>query len=371
MQSGSQAKSVAASSGQPTTPAEILSALKELHQSQTSPTRKYFSHYPLERKHERLIKAFETVDAGKEAHLVTEFARLNAAIKDELSKHKKSNEQSIKLIDFVETCIALINAGDQTNFDGLVDIGEYFGAWIKGRKIEVSAALYFVLERFERNASQRTPSNKACLDLLCKILNEPSLPLPKAVSATFGLPTSQVSNRQKIAVILQADAIDALMVWLLSANPEDRNFALRAACYKEGATQCLLFLLKRTAPSKTDAKINLLAAGQPSGQIAMHRAIQSGKPYLVSILMNEETNPSNDLLKQLLVPEQQGSTPIDLIQFIQEAHAQRQIANIVKTALGKYRNVARFGLSAEDAESIQKRLDAVFSSLQQSTQFRM
>lgn len=311
---------------------EKIRALNELLQHCSS--QKYVSHYPIECEYEKLIRDDEHIDSAK-------YQASKTLLVDRLQKLEAANRILIKKLDFEQTCITLIKANDVANFTGLVNIGKYFGTGPRGT--DVCSGLSIVLKLFEKNPSWRKATNKRCLDRLCDILREPHLSIPQT---NFQMLTK---SRQKLEAIIKADAIDDLMIWILHAAQEDLDFGLRLAASDDTYSNFLVFFLYRTSPSSEHVRINLLAAGQPSGRIAMHRAIDSEKIFSVSILLNPATNRSNELLRQLLIRDNKNLRPIDLIRTIANDSIRANMVQKIRTTVELYQQTPRLALSAEEA----------------------
>ena len=244
----------------------------------------------------------------------------------------------------------LIEANDKLNFDGLIDIGEYFGTGQRGS--DVASQLYFILERFEKNPALRLKSNKDCLDHLCNVLHEHCLTFAFNTKSTH--PTGLwggTHSRHALHTILFNNDVNDLMVWATRASQEDLEYGLRVAACTGEARSCFLFMLRRTI-NDTTRFISLLTAGQPSGQIAMHRAISSGITMNVAILMDPAFNPSDDLFKQLIVPDKKGLTPVDCIKNIPDRVDQIRVIGRIRTSLDQHGADARFRLTQVERQSI-------------------
>jgi hypothetical protein len=304
--------------------------------------------------HEKLLKECGALDFTAELseHVAAHHA-LKIRLESKLDQLKKSNQKLIRATDFKRECILLVNANDTVNLEGLVDIGEYFGIGPGPRGTDVVGGLDSVREWYRTYPSQRTSSNQTGLNKLCDLLHEPRLPIPKTNFDLFQNP------RKKVQVIIKADAQTDLMMWLLHANQEDIDFALRLSASTDTSTECLHFLLLRAAPSAEYVKVNLLASGQPSGQIALHRAIQSQKITPLLILLDKESNPSEDILRQLLVCDSRNLRPIDLIDRINDANTRRIVINIVNDALKKYQSIPELQLSVEALHSVEETLNEI------------
>lgn len=329
---------------------EAIEKIKLLSQSLNK--QGYLSHYTIELE---LNKIQLPASSAEDKILLSEYQKLRIDLENKLSQLKNSNRVMLQTLDFVATCIELINKNDTNNLVDLILIGEYFGTGPD--RTDVTSALLEVYEHFRTQPELRKASNKQALDELCTRLNEPRLSPPNLNFDLFAAPI------QKVKAILNANAINSLMVWLVNAKQDDRNFALRAAASVDTCSHCLMFLLLRTEPNTEAAPIDLLAPGQPSGQIALHRAISSGKTVIVSLLLDEKFNPSNDLLKQLLVRDKKGFSPIDLIEKISDDIDQSCMITRIQAALNKYRNDPRLKLPEEDFELIEKNLETVRNKL--------
>ena len=317
-------------------------------------TQRYISHYIVERRLETLLKSVSPseISSADNAELLKELKRLQAKLKSEVDQLKKSNETMIKALNFEETCKQLINANDQVNFDGLVNIGEYFGVGSAGK--DVSGALDRVYDFYRTTPQAINETNHICLTRLCELLRQPILSVPQH---TFHM---MQNNADKIKAILKEDSIIGLMGWLLAVKQEDRDFALRCAAAVDTCHNCLLFLLLRTMDK--NVPINLLAKGQPSGQTALHRAVKSEKTLTVTLLLDSKFNPSDDLLKQLLVRDQKGLTPADIIETLIDTADLVDCSRMLdrmRGALDKHKDNPRFNLSKQESQSIYETLDRI------------
>ncbi len=351
-------------------PQEMIAELEVIKNELLNSSNKYRCHYPIERRYERLIERFE-VEKGASEVDKQRYKTLKSEIKAKLQDLRKANETMINQLDFDAECKRLIDAGDQVNLKGLVNIGEYFGVEAIGGS-EISEALDYVLRPYQLGANLRTPKNKICLDYLCNLLGHSILELPtntQTSSTSSGFPfksmysgvnTQFVSTQDKIKEILEGDDTTKLMVWLLNASVEDRHYALRVASSKEGSFDCLRFLLLRAKPENND--INILTQGKPSLQCAMHRAIQSGSAVIVGAMLNGEINQSDDLLRQLLVRDSSNLTPIDYLEKIKNTGEYRSIVRTIRNAVDKYQTDSRLALSIDEAKSVSDKLTTFLSS---------
>ncbi|MFC3909750.1 hypothetical protein ACFORL_11780 [Legionella dresdenensis] len=333
---------------------EAIDKLNSLNQRSTSAI--YISHHSIKNELNDVLNNYLPNAFEQNSPLFAQYEVLTDALKGKIQSLYESNQQMIKKLDFEETCTELINKNDVENLTGLINIGEYFGTGPHGK--DVCTPLDNIYDFFRTNPQQRTSSNKAALDKLCDILKETRLAIPERNFKLFANP------RERVKAILKANEISDLMVWLVSATQDDREFALRAAASVDTCKDCLLFLLSRTAPNCKEASINLLAQGQPSGQNALHRAIASGKTLIVSILLDDKLNPSNGLLKQLLARDSKGLTPIDLIKKMADKIDQSRVVDRITTALNNYQNNSRFGLTEANIQSLNQNLDQVKSLIE-------
>ncbi len=318
---------------------ETNTKLNELIQRCTS--QKYISHYTVERECKKIIKNCNLNSVTK---------KLINTLEVEIEKLENSNMELIKNIDFRETCLALINAGDVANLKGIIDIGHYFGVGVY--KLEISSQLDLLLDVFKLSMSKRTPVNQPCLDYLCDLLKEPRLVLPKTQFSQY------TNSREKIINIVESDAINDLMVWMIDASQTDLDFALRIASSKTESLQCLLFLLGRTAPSESHVpRIHLISPGNLSGNIAMHVVINSGNFTNIQLFLNEKTTPNDDLLKQLLVLNNKQLTPLDLIKNIKNEKTRSKVINYIRGAVNQHGKKIRYGLTEQNIQLLHELLD--------------
>ena len=338
---------------------DINKRLEKLHTDCSA--YQYVSHYPIQCQYEKLLKECEMLDFHSEPseHVVAHQA-LKARLISNLFQLKESYSKLIRAKNFETACIKLINANDIANLEGLVDIGEYFGIGPGPRGTDVVGGLDSVREWYRINPSKRTVSNQAGLNKLCDLLHEPRL---SVVVTNFNL---FQDPRKKVQAIIKADALTDLMIWLPVAKKDDIDFALRLAASTDSSIQCLQFLLLRAAPLEEYVTVNLLQPGQPSGQIALHRAIQSQKQMPLLMLLNSDSNPSEDILRQLLVRDGRNLRPIDLIDEIHDVYTRKVVIDIVKDALKKYQPVPALQLSLEALHSVEETLNEAILGCQLS-----
>lgn len=334
-------------------PSEAIQELNAL--SQQCSLQQYQSHYPLKQRLDELEEkvSFPKDGSVENQEIIQKFQAAKSKVEVQLSQLEKSNEQMIKELKFEATCVELVKTNDLANLKGLIDIGHYFGTGFEGR--DVCVALDRIYDFFRTNSSLIKASNKPCMDYLSDSCKRPRLQSQNQAPANnFQM---YPDPRKRAIAILKADSVNDLMVWLLSANQADRDYALRASASIDSCPQCLMFLLRRTSAEKNQQRgINLLAAGQPSGQIALHRAILSGKTIVLSMLLDEDFNPSDDLLKQLLVRDKNGLTPIDCIGTLKEDEAdlidRSRMIERIKEAFIKYQTNPKFGLTSKESDTI-------------------
>lgn len=339
---------------------KAIETLQALNQTLTQDLRqhKYLCHYRFQEKLKDCIKVveFPAGDSEDNKKLISELKVLQTRIQHDLNELKAGNEKKIKSLDFEKTCMSLIKANDVTNFSELVNIGHYFGIGRMGT--DVLTPLFNLYDFFKKNASMRTVANKPCVDKLCEILRYPLLPVPQSYPQPFSKP------RETLTKILKTDGSTDLMMWLLHATQEDRDFALRCAAATDTSKNCLGFLLCQTAPGK-QKPINLLAAGLPSKQIALHRAVLSGKTLIVAMLLDTEINPSLDLLRQLLVCDKDGLTPVELIRKIKKNGDAESVVSCslmltrIREALVKNQTNPQLQLSLQELHVVNTTIDKI------------
>jgi len=331
---------------------QVNQQLEELYFSCSAS--KYVSHYPIQCRYEKLLKECASIDFTTESNeQVTDHHALKTKLETELERLKKANEKLIRGIDFEKECTALVEANDVVNLEGLTYIGEYFGIGPGPRGKDVVGGLEFVREQYRTKPSRRTHENQMGLDKLCDLLSDPRLPVPETNFCLFQ------NIRERMQAIIKADAPNDLMAHVFYADQDTINFSLRLAASTDTSIECLLFLLSRSAPSAEMVTTNILTPGQPSGQIALHRAILSKKTMPISVLMDRLSNPSNDILRQLLVRDKRNLSPIDLISKIEDRFIQDCAIQAIRNALENYQSIPEVKLSSEQLSSVEKALHNV------------
>lgn len=309
----------------------------------------YLCHYPLRSQFNKLLKKIGIKEKSNE-ELPDDCRLLVINVREKLLKLENANRQMIEKLDFIAECQRLINAGNKEELDGLVNIGEYFGVK-KPYRSDVASALDEVLRHYQISSRNRTPQAKPCLDYLCELLNVPKLNFIKAQPSLFA------NKREVVDAIVANDDSFKLMVWLVDATKEEKEYALRLAAHKEGSRNCLLLLLSYTKPA--DDSISLLGQGNPSGQCALHRAVKSRSVFTVSCFFDTKCNPSHDILKQLLVKDNKGNTPVDYLNTEVKQLERTQMLTIISKAVQRYKSDPERALSEKDTDLLTHKLDAL------------